>query len=238
MEMNDTAGGFFDYMLTRKRTKNMRIRVTGASKVVVCAPYHLPESRIRQFVADNSVKIQASLYKIDSRRRLYYPTEYRDGEDFWYLGGKTPIRVMAAKKASAVYCDGELILNVPETSGFGQRKTVFTRWAKRQAKAVFEERASGILPCFSGLLKQDIRISVKNMLSRWGSINTSRHTISLSVHLLRCEPELIDYIITHELCHLKCLNHSKAFYRELEKFFPDRKRLDKRLKEYGLVDFW
>lgn len=133
---------------------------------------------------------------------------------------------------------GELALYVPEGSVLDKRKAVFTRWAKKQALSVFSERARYLFPLFSDVIKKDIKISVRNMLTRWGSINIVRQTISLSVHLLRCEPELIDYIITHELCHLKYRNHSKAFYKELERFFPDRKVLDKKLNEYGLVDFW
>lgn len=229
--------GYIDYTILRKRIRNIRIRVTGASEVIVSAPSHIPEGRITKFVEDNSSEIVRSLKKINDKRRASYPPNYTDGETFLYLGEKIRFGIAGPGKNIRVY-NGELKLPVAEDSDINKRKAAFTRWAKRRAKEVFDERVKEIVPLFPGAAGKEIRISVRNMLSRWGSINTARLSISLSVHLLRCDPELIDYIITHELCHLKYRNHSKAFYDELEKFFPDRKRLDKRLNAYGLVDFW
>ena len=82
-----------------------------------------------------------------------------------------------------------------------------------------------------------LTLSVRRMLTRWGSINPARRRLSLSVHLVRCETELIDYVIRHELCHLRISGHSIGFYRALGAYYPNRADMDKRLKTYGLVDF-
>ena len=123
------------------------------------------------------------------------------------------------------------------TPTFGIKRRCFILRSKRTARRVFAARLKTIAPAFPDVPIDHIRISVKNVLGRWGSINTKRHTLSLSVHLLRCETPLIDYVITHELCHYTHTNHSRAFYRLLERYFPNRKSFDKRLSEYGLIDF-
>ena len=82
-----------------------------------------------------------------------------------------------------------------------------------------------------------MRLTVRAMTTRWGSINPRRRTMSLSVHLLRCDVALIDYVITHELCHLACPRHSAAFYAALEARCPGRAQYDAALEAYGLVGF-
>ena len=111
-------------------------------------------------------------------------------------------------------------------------------WMERHAKKAFSARAQAILPRFPHLIEYDIRISVRNMLTRWGSVNTKRHTISLTVHLLRCEEALIDYVIMHEFCHYTHANHSRAFYEELSKHCTNRKLFDKKTKWIWLNRFF
>jgi predicted metal-dependent hydrolase len=230
-----TAEGTLKFTLLRKDIRNIRIRVTGSSEVVVSAPRRTAESRIFKFVDENSDKIYACLDLINEKRQTYYPIRYISGDKFWHLGRRTTLKVVESNRSSSVYSGGTLLLHVRKGSDIEARRALFMRWSKRAADVVFAERLAAILPSFSS--KREITINVKNMLTRWGSINTALNTMSLSIHLLRCDITLIDYIITHELCHLKYPDHSPAFYRELESYFPDRARIDKMLDEYGLVDF-
>ena len=112
---------------------------------------------------------------------------------------------------------------------------LFMRWARTEATRVFTQRLALLLPQFSRM--NAMRLCVRDMTTRWGSINVKRCSMSLSVHLLRCDIELIDYVITHELCHLAYPRHTPAFYTALEAHYPHRKQLDKRLKDYGLAGF-
>ena len=226
-----------DYTLLRKKMKNIRIRVTGAGVVVVSAPHHTPQNRIHRLVYDNRATIVSQLERITAQRRHYYPERYQDGDTFWFLGREIPLRVMHAKKPDARLVHRTLHLSVPSHFGYDERKKFFILWLKKRAKSIFTERAEILMPSFPDLAGLDIRISVKNMLTRWGSANTKRHTINLSVHLLRCGIELVDYVITHELCHFTYANHSRAYYQTLEAHCPSRRQLDRRLKEYGLIDF-
>jgi predicted metal-dependent hydrolase len=76
------------------------------------------------------------------------------------------------------------------------------------------------------------QVTVRNQRSRWGSC--SRHgTISLNWRLLQAPPSVLDYIILHELAHLKEMNHSRRFWREVERLCPDFTQAERWLKEHG-----
>lgn len=76
------------------------------------------------------------------------------------------------------------------------------------------------------------RITVRNQHTRWGSCS-SKGNLNFNV-LMMLMPEYVqDYIVVHELCHRKEMNHSKAFYEQVEKIIPDYKKAEKWIKEYG-----
>ncbi len=217
--------------IQRKKMKNMRIRVTGDKRVCVSAPHYLPENRIIAFVAQHEGYIKERLESVEQKRSCCYPASYASGDSFSMAGQRCRLRVVRDEKAFAGLNGSELVLCVPP----GQSaKALFARFMTRTAKAVFSERLNELQ---KRIPSGEIKLSVRNMLTRWGSINTRRLNISLSVHLLRCEPELIDYVIMHELCHLATPSHSRAFYKALEAYYPNRRAFDRRLEEYGLVDF-
>lgn len=232
-----TADGVVGFTLIRKNVKNIRLRVMHEARVIVSASPHAKLSTIFKFVQDNSSFIAEQTAKIEYARLSSYPESYKDGDMFSYLGQRTLLCVEASQRNSAKLIGGVLTLRVSDMTDEKICKERFIKWTKKQAKIIFAERLSAILPLFYDIVDEELRISVRNMLTRWGSINVKKHTMSLSVHLLRCEVEVIDHIIKHELCHYAHQNHSKAFYDELKKHSLNMKAMRKRLKEYGLVGF-
>jgi hypothetical protein len=227
-----TKDGVLAFELVHRKMKHIRIRVTGGKRVVVSAPYRCGERVIHAFVRDNETFIRSRLCALEAQRREHYPAFYADGNGFSFLGERALLRVVPSIKASSVFKNGVLELRVPKGAC---PKAQFISWMSRQARRMFAERLACLSPGFANA--NGLNISVKRMLTRWGSINTFRRRLSLSVHLMRCDVELIDYVIAHELCHLACLNHSPGFYHALAQHFPQRKALDKRLEAFGLVDF-
>lgn len=223
-----------EFHIQRKKMKNMRIRVTGDKRVSVSAPHRLPENRINAFVAQHEGYIRQRLDAVEQQRSRCYPKAYISGDSFCMLGQRFSLRVMRDEKAYAGLDGAELVLCVPPG---GSAKALFARFMTRTAKQVFSKRFAALVPHISPQPQGEIKLSVRGMLTRWGSINPKRMTMSLSVHLLRCEQDLIDYVILHELCHLQTASHSRVFYKALESYCPDRRAFDKRLEAYGLVDF-
>ena len=76
------------------------------------------------------------------------------------------------------------------------------------------------------------KITIRNQKTRWGSCS-SKGNLNFNCLLMLAPPEVLDYVVVHELCHRKQMNHSKAFWSEVEKVFPDYKEARKWLKEEG-----
>ena len=77
------------------------------------------------------------------------------------------------------------------------------------------------------------RVTVKNNISNWGSCS-SKGNINLNLRLVKLPPELRDYIILHELCHLRQMNHGPEFHRLLESVCPGHRELQRRMRDYRL----
>ena len=96
-------------------------------------------------------------------------------------------------------------------------------------KAKFAERTA----YYAGLINVTYNgITVRNQKTRWGSCS-SKGNLNFNCLLMLAPPEVLDYVVVHELCHRKQMNHSKAFWAEVENVFPDYKKSIKWLKEEG-----
>jgi hypothetical protein len=108
--------------------------------------------------------------------------------------------------------------------------TMYEAWLKKHAKKTLTERVRKIA---SELNFKVGKITIRGQKTRWGSCSTNGN-LSFNYSLLRFRKEIIDYVIIHELCHLKEMNHSERFWKLVEGYYPDYKNLRKELKDHPL----
>jgi hypothetical protein len=208
------------YRLHRRRRRRLSVAVSPDLSVDVYAPLSAGRSRIAAFLSEKAAWIAKSLQKFEGYHRLPAPKDYCSGETLMYLGRAYALKVENGPRRPAQLTAEAL--RVWDEPGGGPRriKAAVDAWYREQAKEVF---ARTLAMCLPAAARQGIpapRLFVRAMRTRWGSCSGSGR-ITLSTHLVQVPPELIAYVVMHELCHLKHPNHSGAFYGLLSLCLPD-----------------
>ena len=157
-----------------------------------------------------------------------------DGTKLAYLGNEIVVRVLNVPN-TGVYFDSEtneLHVHLSEENSEQQLKDLIRQWLQQQAKREFNER----LPGYAAKLNVRYHsVSLSTATTRWGSC-TSQGKIRLNWRLIHFSPLIIDYVIAHELAHLKEMNHSPRFWATVESIFPDFDIARRQLKQHATTD--
>ncbi len=120
--------------------------------------------------------------------------------------------------------------NLPLDKRQGEIHKALERWYVVQAKELFHSR----LAFYKDRLALDYNeVKLKDQKTRWGSCSR-KGNINLNWRLVMAPTLIVDYVVVHELCHLKIMNHSKDFWQLVESFIPDYKERKKWLKQHGI----
>ena len=205
-----------DYMLVRRRgRRGVGLKVDG-NGLTVSAPVSFAISSIESMVRQSEAWI---LKKIDEWRGRRVPeVSWADGATLPYLGGKIVLRTAPGRRARAELAGAELRVSTPTGAATEIRRAVMA-WYKREAGVLLAERTAWLARS-AGL--EPPRVFISPALARWGSCNTRRE-VRLAWRLVKAPATLVDYVICHELAHLRHMNHSRAFWTEVERQCPDYK---------------
>jgi predicted metal-dependent hydrolase len=212
------------YTLIRSRRKTVALIVQGDGSLVVRAPLRLARKAIDQFVASKAEWIEKHRQAVKVRPAAAPGHAYTAGEQFWFLGQRCPLEIVTAAKAPLLeFKDGKFRLAARAVPRAAQ---VFEAWYRQQARDVLAERVA-LRAAFHMLTVSGVRIS--SARTRWGSCS-SRGSLSFTWRLVLAPLEVVDYVVVHELAHLRVHNHSPAFWKEVGTMMPDyaaRKRWKK-----------
>ncbi|MFC6592077.1 M48 family metallopeptidase [Deinococcus lacus] len=214
------------FTLTRKPRKTLGIRVTAAGAVAVSAPLGLPEAEVIRLVVKRGAWIERQRREVAKLPPPLPPRRFISGEGWRYLGRQYRLRVVVGDVEGVRLSRGELWLTVREPA---RAERVLTRWLRARAEAVFAERMQHCLEHAAAFgLVHSGEFRLRAMRTRWGSLSRSGQ-MTLNLHLIHAPSECIDFVILHELCHLREFNHSRAYYALLGRVLPDWKRRRERL---------
>ena len=210
--------------LIRSKRKTIALIVERDGSVTVRAPLKMSAKSIEEFVEKHSRWVQKKQAELQSIAPAQ-PRKFQAGEQFLYLGQAFPLEIVSGTKR-ALALDGAFKLAATE---HGNAERIFRNWYRKEAETIIAERVA----FFAAKYQLKIgRIRITSARTRWGSCS-SAGTLSFSWRLLMTPPEVIDYVVIHELAHTIHHNHSRRFWNLVEKLMPDYKERRKLLKRYG-----
>jgi len=212
------GGHGIDYVVERRRgRRGVRFRVDDRG-LAVSAPLTMPQARIEALMRESERWIVRKVAEWHGRR--VEPLEWKDGARLPWLGGHLTLRVGPGGRARVLREGGELRATAPAADAEAIRRAV-VRWYRGVAGDVLASRTHALAEA-AGLAQPKVLISPAR--TRWGSCNT-RGEVRLAWRLVKAPPDLVDYVICHELAHLRHMNHSRSFWNEVERQCPDYRRL-------------
>jgi hypothetical protein len=217
-----------DYEVHRKKVKNINLRIRPNMEIYISAPMNLHSDYIENFIRSKEKWIKQVLQKIEEAKQNQLPSQYLSGEKHKYLGKEYELEVKQGNSNRVSLKEGKIILtvisNIFENSD--EKKKVMEKWYFENAQKVFVNAIQKWLEILDESIE---KLSIKPMKSRWGSCNYVKRYINLNTELIKRTQFEIEYVVLHELTHLKYPNHGKGFYRYIENYMPNYKMAEKML---------
>jgi predicted metal-dependent hydrolase len=199
---------------SQKRRKTLSLQIREDGGVVLSVPYHTPKAEIERFILERRSWV---IRKIAERERTIRETKraFVSGEKFLYLGEPYPLEIqdLGHRNPPLKLSSGRFILHQNYVSN---ARDLFIEWYKREARETIVRRAEDHSNRLH-LFPKGIRIT--NAKSRWGSCSRDNR-LSFSWRIILAPLAVVDYILIHELAHIKEKNHSKRFWKFLESILP------------------
>ncbi len=214
-----------NYLLIRSRRRTLALYITPEGNLEVRAPLRMPERTIEDFILSKQQWIEKHRRRLQHKQRQIVPKTYAEGEEFLYLGQAYRLAYRAEDKP-AIELDGCLFIAEKYRT---RAEKVIRFWYRDEAELILQDRTA-VLAAEMQVQPQSVRLS--NAAQRWGSCSP-RGVINLSWRLVMAPLDIIDYVIVHELAHLKQHNHSRAFWQVVESALPDYKVRRAWLKQNG-----
>ena len=209
--------------------KTMEIAVHPDQKVVIKAPPGIDIKEIEKRIIRRArwiMKQRAFFRQFDPRTP---ERRYVGGETHLYLGRHYRLKISSGKNNTVKQIRGFFEIQIQGDIASEKVKCLLDVWYKAKAAARFTESFDRCWPHFERLSAEKPRLQIKRMQKRWGSLS-AKGTLTLNTDLIRAPRECIDYVIIHELSHLRHKNHAPEFYRFLEKIIPDWEKRKHRLE--------
>jgi hypothetical protein len=204
---------------SRKRRKTISLQISDKSELVIAAPYFTPIGEINRFVQEKQIWINKTIQRHKEEAIRNKAKEYITGEMFYYLGELFPLETFFEKneRKGLVFWSNRFYLNTADAAEKGI--SYFVSWYKKKAREYINQHVDFFSQEFNLRAKS---VKITSAEKRWGSCSADDN-LSFGFRLIMAPPDIIDYVIVHELMHIKEKNHSAAFWKLIEMVMPEYK---------------
>jgi predicted metal-dependent hydrolase len=220
-----------EFKVIYSRRRSIGISVLPDSSVIVRVPYLTPVKRISGIVTD---KYDWILKHRDNYRKLNNSTRnksFTSGEFHLFHGIESVLQIEKSEKSYIRFFDSTIKLGTLKPDDPETIKRLLYKGYKDEALTHFPLLMSKVLSEHENQMFKPTGLVIRTMKRRWGSCS-NKGIITLSTELIKLPDLYIEYVIIHELCHLKHHNHGPDFYKLLSVIFPEWKTVRKELRKY------
>ncbi len=200
-----------------KKAKYLRLQIKSGKELELIVPKGLELKEAESFLIKKTDWIKKHLKRTGDTGKKYL------------LWGKE-IRISQSYqlfiKHHKIYFAGNELKIISPSGEAGDIENLYENWLKHFSKIYLPQRTAGLAEKFGFIIN---KVTIRSQKTRWGSAS-ARGNLSFNYRLMMYRKEVIDYVIIHELCHLREMNHSKKFWLNVEKYCPDYKSLRRELK--------
>jgi predicted metal-dependent hydrolase len=224
----------FSYTVVRRERKTLEIAVEPDSTVRVAAPQSASPRRIAQKVKKRASWILQQQRYFEQFTPRTPERRYLSGETHLYLGRQYRLKVIKAVSHSVKQLRGYIVVQTTRPEESAETKKLVELWYAQKARTRFQERIEVCLQRFprpNSMMPSGV--TIRTMQKRWGSMSQGRR-LMLNQRLIQTPVDTIDYVITHELCHLLERDHSPRFFRLLNRVMSDWEQRKQKLEQFLL----
>jgi predicted metal-dependent hydrolase len=218
-------GKEIEYLVERKKVKNLKLIIKADLSLRVVSPYNLTYKEINSFVNKKVNWISNKLEHFRTLNKLP-GQEYKTGNVISFFDRKFTLEVIASPEQVIKISGDRMIIKVINTDE-EIIEDIIDGWYRIHSKYYFNQIIENCLPKFEKYGIKKPLFSVRKMKRSWGSCSKSKNKIILNSKLAGKSMKYIEFIVMHELCHLIHPNHSKNFYGLLTLLFPEWKERKK-----------
>ena len=209
----------------RRKTASIKV-IDGAVQAIV--PDELSDGRIEALIQKRTPWIRKKLRE-QSQIVTPKPKEYVSGESFTYLGRNYRLKVSKDTDRKVKLKGGYLEVSLPKKPKDGDIRSALVEWYEQHALDRLTEKTNR----YAGIIGVSPNsISVRDYKARWGSCS-SKGEISYNWRIIIAPHHIVDYVVVHELCHLKHPNHSPAYWKSVKREVSDYEVCRHWLKDHG-----
>jgi len=222
----------YEYELIKQDSKILSLTVTPDLKIIVKCPKLADNERIENFLRKKWFWLEKQLSFFRKYQKKIYEKEYISGEGLLYLGKQYKLIVKKGEYDFVSVTQGKLnVCTTKPLSDSSTNKKLIDMWFQDKTNIIFQDRFIEMLSRFN--YKNRPKLYIREMKRRWGSF-LNQDKIFLNPKLIHASKDCIDYVIVHELCHLKYKDHNTKFRHLLNEKYPKWERVKEKLLGAGL----
>lgn len=222
-----------EYKVIYSARRTLAISILPDATVIVRVPYRTPAKSITGLVSSKATWIRKHTDRFRNNPRKVDKKLFTNGEKHHYLGAEMALRIEKSSKPYCRFTDENIEIGTSYPEDPKAVRHILYQGYRIEANRVFPETMKRILREKESYGFKVSVLRIRTMKSRWGSCS-SKGAISLNTELIRMPAIYLEYVILHELSHLRHHNHGASFYELLSELFPDWKEVRKELKRYSL----